>query len=516
MGVRDKMWRLMYRAYVDFKCRVRLGNELSDWYELNCGIHQGGFLSLTKYVAFINSLIVSLETSNLCCQIHRVPASPAGYADDLAAACTTKQKTDMVMDKVNQFGCKWRFQFNAKKSAILVYGEENWERKIGNKNRFYKLGKDKVQEKLEYDHVGIKACVLEENSRVEEKLAKGRRALNATAGLGIRKNGLVVATCNLIFWTIVIPIITFGCELWSISDSDILRLQAFQRYAGRRVQRFPQRSPSSSSFFGLGWVRLETLISVKKVLFIHTLVRMINNNRLSTIFKARVLDYLKDRENGESNVHCSPIFSMLNSSKKLGLIDIVLDTICGRVRFSKSMWSKMVWEKAWETDDAYWRSTCLIFKRNDLLYSTIANPRYLVWWQLADKFPQLQKMCENMARLICRTSQLKCDDFRLKDSPIGSRICLNCNLGIEETLHHVVMQCPFVNEVRIDMFDKIDRVTGIFKNMTRAEPENTFPWIIGKSMPDIDCDIALEILMVTGYSVFNMYRMVIGARVGVG
>ena len=131
MGVRDKMWRLMYRAYVDLKCRVRLGNELSDWYELNCGIHQGGFLSLTKYVAFINSLIVSLEASNFCCQIHRVPASPAGYADDLAAACTTKQKIDMVMDKVNHFGCKWRFQFNAKKSAILVYGEENWERWLG-------------------------------------------------------------------------------------------------------------------------------------------------------------------------------------------------------------------------------------------------------------------------------------------------------------------------------------------------------------------------------------------------
>ena len=340
MGVRGKLWRLMYRAYVDFKCRVRLGNEFSDWYGLNCGIHQGGFLSLTKYVAFINSLITSLEESKLCCQIHRVPASPAGYADDLAAACTSKHKIDKVMDKVNSFGCKWRFQFNAKKSAILVYGEESWERKIGSKNRFYKLGKDKVQEKLEYDHVGIKACVLDDNSRIEEKLAKGRRALNATAGLGIRKSGLVVATCNLIFWTIVIPIITFGCELWSMCENDILKLQAFQRYAGRRVQRFPQRSPSCSSFFGLGWIRLETLILTKKVIFIHTLVRMVNNNRLCTLFKARVLDYLTDRKVGESNIYGSPIFGMLNASKRLGLLDIVLNAIGGSVTYSKSMWSK--------------------------------------------------------------------------------------------------------------------------------------------------------------------------------
>ena len=77
----------------------------------------------------------------------------------------------------------------------------------------------------------------------------------------------------------------------------------------------------------------------------------------------------------------------------------------------------MIWEKAWEMDDAYWRSTSLIFTRNNLLYCTITKSQYLVWWQLADKFPQLQRISENMARLICRTSQLKSDDFRLKMAP---------------------------------------------------------------------------------------------------
>ena len=429
----------MYRAYIDFRCRVRLGNEYSRWYGLNCGIHQGGFLSLTKYVAFINSLIVSIENANICCQIHNVPASPAGYADDLAAACSSKQKIDVVIDKVNKFGKKWRFPFN----AILVYGEESGERKFGSKYRSYRLGSDRVQEKLQYDHVGIKAYVLNDNSRIEKKQAKGRRALNATTGLGIRKNGLVVATCNLIFWTIVIPIITFGCELWPLYDNDILRLQAFQRYAGRRVQRFPQRSPGCSSFFGLGWIKIETLIIVKKVVFIHTLIRMVNNARLSTLFKARVIDYLSDRKRGECNSHNSPVYGMLNACKRLGVLDIALRAIGGTAIYSKNMWSKMAWEKAWEMDDAYWRSTSVIFNRNDLLYCTITKARYLVWWQLADKFPQMQRMCETMARLICRTSQLKSDDFRLKYSPIGARLCPNCALGIEETLHHMVMQCPF-------------------------------------------------------------------------
>ena len=109
MGINGTLWRLMYRAYIDFRCRVRLGDQFSEWYPLLCGIHQGGFLSLTKYYAFINSRIVELVRSKLCCQIHRLPASPAGYTDDLAAACFSKIRVDKVMNIVDNFGQKWRF-----------------------------------------------------------------------------------------------------------------------------------------------------------------------------------------------------------------------------------------------------------------------------------------------------------------------------------------------------------------------------------------------------------------------
>ena len=160
MGINGTLWRLMYRANIDFRCRVRPGDQFSEWYPLLCEIHQGRFLSLTKYVAFINSLIVELERSKLCCQIHRLPASPAGYAGDLAAACISKIRADQVMNIVDNFGQKWRFKSNAKKSAVLIYGEESKTREVGSKNRVFKLGNCRVQERLEYDHVGIKACVL--------------------------------------------------------------------------------------------------------------------------------------------------------------------------------------------------------------------------------------------------------------------------------------------------------------------------------------------------------------------
>ena len=82
-----------------------------------------------------------------------------------------------------------------------MYGEDRKEHERAVKYRIFKLGKEHVHEKLEYDHVGVKACVrYDDNERVSEKICKGRRALNAASGIGIRKSGITIKTCNLIFW----------------------------------------------------------------------------------------------------------------------------------------------------------------------------------------------------------------------------------------------------------------------------------------------------------------------------
>ena len=88
MGIRGSLWCLLYKSYAHFRCCVRVGGEDSKWYKMECGIHQGGYLSLVKYTAFINCLIDNLQKSDLCCKIYRIRPSPVGYADDLAASMT--------------------------------------------------------------------------------------------------------------------------------------------------------------------------------------------------------------------------------------------------------------------------------------------------------------------------------------------------------------------------------------------------------------------------------------------
>ena len=199
IGITGSLWRLLYKSYVNFKCCVRIGDKYSMWYPMDCGIHQGGYLSLVKYTAYIDSLIQTLEQSDLCSSIYRIKTSPVGYADDLAASTTSKRKMDRIMQNVYHHGCEWRYMFNAAKSAVLVYGETLRERRIGVENRMFSLGGNRVRERMYYDHVGVKSCVKGDGHvRTAEKISKARKVLNMNTNISIRRGGLNLKTCILI------------------------------------------------------------------------------------------------------------------------------------------------------------------------------------------------------------------------------------------------------------------------------------------------------------------------------
>ena len=518
MGITGKLWRLMYRAYIGFKSKVRIEDKTSEWFPMQCGIHQFVFLSLTKYVAFINSLLDTLENSKLCITVNKIPSTPVGYADDIATACISKLRTDRALQIAYEFGCKWRFKFNAKKSAILVYGDTKHSHATDSKLRTFRLGRDKVEEKLEYDHVGVKACILSgDNERVDEKVGKARRALNAASGLGIRRNGLSMKTCNLIFWTIVIPTLTFGSEIWKVTDEDVEKLQSFQRYAGRRVQRFPKRSPTSTSYYGLGWLRIETYIQVKKLLFLLSIICMEGGNRIRMVFSERLTAYLNDPVAGMNNRNQSPVFDILNTSIRFGLLGTVIDMSLGRIPvMPKKKWSDSIWSIAWKLDDSFWKSTVLLYNRNDLLLDTIGNPLYLNWCFLADNMHQHQRMCETMARLVCHTSRLKDDDFRLSGSSHSQIICTACNLGTRETIRHLVMQCPKNENLRIAMLAEIEeKVTG-FTRISIQAPELVFLWLMGKQAEGLNPEEMIRVWIIAGQHICRMYNSCIMSREGVG
>ena len=173
----------------------------------------------------------------------------------------------------------------------------------------------------------------------------------------------------MIFWQVVVHTITFGCEVWVLTDKDDELILAFQQYAGKRVQRFPQKAPNSSSFYGLGWLKLTSYINVKKLLFVLTILKMVPENPLRRIFELRFEEFCRNFDKCRKNEYSSPIYNILHAAVIYGLIDAI------KGMSSKRTWSKLIWERAWKLEDANLRASNMILKDNDILALTVGDTR---------------------------------------------------------------------------------------------------------------------------------------------
>ena len=133
-------------------------------------------------------------------------------------------------------------------------------------------------------------------------------------------------------------------------EEDVRLLDDFQIYSGRRVQRFSFNTPRESSFVGLGWMRLESFIAGKKLLFVRTIIMMNDLSPVKMIFVQRCIAFDRNMEAGLTNKFDSPIFDILRMSLCFNLYNEVMRMVKGLAVFSKSQWSKMVWRKAWQVE----------------------------------------------------------------------------------------------------------------------------------------------------------------------
>ena len=347
---------------------------------------------------------------------------------------------------------------------------------IGCANRIFSLGAEKVNEKLYYDHVGVKTCVQGDfHVRTEERVMKARKALNMSSSIGIKRGGLDLGTCNTIFGTVIMPILCFGCELWVIKKKDADLLAAFQIYAARRLQRFHTRSVNITSFICMGWMNIVNYIKAPKLVFLYSIAKMRDHMPIKRIFINRIDEF----EPGANNPYDSPIIDTLQIGCDFGILENIRNMARGEV-VSKARWKDLVWGKAWDIEREWWRQHHDNDRHLDLIVHTSITPAYTVWWQIADLDRSYMKYCEVMVKILCHCTKLKEDDFRYKRGTLYERMCALCDQAAPEDALHMIMQCPYHAEWRGVLQDEVSRLCPDFG------AREVFYTILGKPLADVD------------------------------
>ena len=160
-----------------------------------------------------------------------------------------------------------------------------------------------------------------------------------------------MSVCTTIFWSIIIPIVTYSSELWILQPDETEVLRKFQRYICRKYQRFPPRSPNYSTSCPLGWIDIDRYIKVKKATIFRTITVMPEDASCKHIMSLRAEEFHNDPMKGNRNEHGSPLLEIFKVCKEFGMLDICLRMARNGCHLSKTDRKNMIWEKAWQLQD---------------------------------------------------------------------------------------------------------------------------------------------------------------------
>ena len=116
--------RLLVNSYLYQKARVSWGNHLSQYFNLENGVKQGGVLSPLLFTCYIDNLLIKLEESGYGCHIRHIFMAALSYADDITLLSPSLRGLNEMLHICSLYADNFDITFNSKKTVCIKFGEQ--------------------------------------------------------------------------------------------------------------------------------------------------------------------------------------------------------------------------------------------------------------------------------------------------------------------------------------------------------------------------------------------------------
>lgn len=225
-GIKEhtKFYSVIKNMYEDIKSCVFANGNRSDYFSNLIGVRQGENLSPVLFSLFVNDLESYLEQNNnaflnfkdeTCNNYLRLMVLM--YADDTIIMSNSAEGLQRALDNLQSYCDIWGLNVNSSKTKITIFGNKKTR---GNIN--FNFNKEKLETVDSFKYLGVLFNFNGNFSRCKKMLRdQATKAMFALLNK-CRKHTLPVDLQIELFKKTVVPILTYGCEVWGYGCNKIL------------------------------------------------------------------------------------------------------------------------------------------------------------------------------------------------------------------------------------------------------------------------------------------------------
>uniref|UniRef100_A0A803TXW0 ribonuclease H n=1 Tax=Anolis carolinensis TaxID=28377 RepID=A0A803TXW0_ANOCA len=231
MGIPSHLVCLLRNLYKDQVATVRTDHGTTDWFKIGKGVWQGCILSPYLFNLYAEHIMrrAGIDESKAGVKISGRNINNLRYADDTTLMAESEEELRSLITKVKEESAKAGLQLNIKKTKIMVTRPiDNWQ-----------IEGENVEAVADFIFLGAKITADADCSQeIRRRLLLGRRAM-ANLDKILKSRDITLATKVHIVKAMVFPIVTYGCESWTIRKAERKKIDAFELWCWRKILRAP-------------------------------------------------------------------------------------------------------------------------------------------------------------------------------------------------------------------------------------------------------------------------------------
>ena len=443
LGIGGRLMRVIMNLYQKAKAVVRVGGRLTESFPCNIGVRQGESLSPLLFALFIRDLNGYLATKyeGLVGLVDEITQAARNddelemylnlfillYADDTIIMAETADEMQKALNALHDYCQQWKLEVNLDKTKIVIFAS----RRVDDYPAFL-LGHELVKVADEYLYLGVTFYRTGHFGRtIERQISQAARAFYSLLWRANQMNLSPDFIMDL-YQKTVVPILTYGSEVWGFSDIDAM--EVFHRKCIKTILGVGAATANHFAYGESGMEPLSVVISKKMANFWLKVARGKQSKIVSMLY------LLLKRKHYSTNFVSDWIYEMHARMDELGLenvwrtegVGLSTDMIEASIKSRVTVLNKERWKNLMRQSQS-----CETYK---LYKHELKVDSYL-----SGSLPA--KYARNVSRFRCRSNYLPASSFERFTQEEFRPTCPFCWSQRADEIHYMC-RCPHFRDAR--------------------------------------------------------------------